>query len=136
MCVCSCHVQLFGTPWTVAARLLHPWDFPGRNTGAGCHFLLPGIVLTQGSNPHLLHHRREFFTTEPPKATEINNIEICDKEFTALGGRGEGHMKRLSQYRSVNADVKEGEARKGTPNHPSGFKKAPGWDCTELKVCL
>ena len=36
------------------------------------------------------------------------------KEFTALGGRGEGHMKRLSQYREVNADVKEGEARKGT----------------------
>ena len=36
------------------------------------------------------------------------------KEFTALGGRGEGHMKRLSQYREVNADVKKGEARKGT----------------------
>ena len=26
-----------------------------KNTGAGCHFLLPGIFLTQGSNPHLLH---------------------------------------------------------------------------------
>ena len=21
-------------------RLLHPWDFPGRSTGVGCHFLL------------------------------------------------------------------------------------------------
>ena len=21
-------------------RLLHPWDFPGKSTGAGCHFLL------------------------------------------------------------------------------------------------
>ena len=21
-------------------RLLHPWDSPGKNTGAGCHFLL------------------------------------------------------------------------------------------------
>ena len=21
------------------ARLLYPWDFPGRNTGVGCHFL-------------------------------------------------------------------------------------------------
>ena len=20
------------------ARLLHPWDFPGKNTGVGCHF--------------------------------------------------------------------------------------------------
>ena len=25
------------------------------NTGVGCHFLLQGIFLTQGSNPHLLH---------------------------------------------------------------------------------
>ena len=31
------------------------WDFPGKNTGVGCHFLLQGIFLTQGSNPHLLH---------------------------------------------------------------------------------
>ena len=32
-----------------------PWDFPGKNTGVGCHFLLQGIFLTQGSNPSLLH---------------------------------------------------------------------------------
>ena len=36
-------------------RLLCPWDFPGKNTGVGCHFLLQGIFLTQGSNPRLLH---------------------------------------------------------------------------------
>ena len=22
-------------------RFLCPWDFPGKNTGVGCHFLLP-----------------------------------------------------------------------------------------------
>ena len=37
------------------ARLLCPWDFPGKNTGVGCHFLLQGIFPTQGSNPCLLH---------------------------------------------------------------------------------
>ena len=31
-------------------RLLCPWDFPGKNTGVGCHFLLQGIFLTQGLN--------------------------------------------------------------------------------------
>ena len=36
-------------------RLFCPWDFPGRNTGVGCHFLLQGIFLTQGLNPGLLH---------------------------------------------------------------------------------
>ena len=32
-----------------------PWDFPGKNTGVGCHALLQGIFPTQGSNPHLLY---------------------------------------------------------------------------------
>ena len=31
-----------------------PWDLPGKNTGEGCHFLLQGIILTQGSNQGLL----------------------------------------------------------------------------------
>ena len=29
------------------ARLLCPWDFPGKNTGMGCHFLLQRIFPTQ-----------------------------------------------------------------------------------------
>ena len=44
----------FVTLWTVAARLLCSWDFPGKNTGVGCHFLLQGIFLTQGLNLSLL----------------------------------------------------------------------------------
>ena len=39
------------------ARLLCPWDSPGKNTGVGCHFPLQGIFPTQGSNPGLLHCR-------------------------------------------------------------------------------
>ena len=31
-----------------------PWNFSGKNTGAGCHFLLQEIFLIQGVNPHLL----------------------------------------------------------------------------------
>ena len=37
------------------ARLLYPWDSPGKNTGVGCHALLWGIFPTQGSNPYLLY---------------------------------------------------------------------------------
>ena len=29
-------------------RLLCPWDFPGKDTGVGCHALLQRIFLTQG----------------------------------------------------------------------------------------
>ena len=39
------------------ARLLHPWDFPDKSTGVGCHFLLQGIFPAQGVNPGLLHCR-------------------------------------------------------------------------------
>ena len=30
-------------------------DFPGKNSGMGCHFFLQGIILTQGWNPGFLH---------------------------------------------------------------------------------
>ena len=36
-------------------QLLCPWNFPGKNTRVGCHFLLQGILPTQGSNPCLFH---------------------------------------------------------------------------------
>ena len=36
------------------ARLFCPWNFPGKNIGVRCHFLLQGIFPTQGMNLHLL----------------------------------------------------------------------------------
>ena len=32
---------------SMSCSLLCPWDFPGKTTGMGCHFLLQGIFLTQ-----------------------------------------------------------------------------------------
>ena len=42
-------------------RLLSPWDFPGKNTGVGCHFLLRGIFSTQGSSSGLSHCRQTLY---------------------------------------------------------------------------
>ena len=39
--------------WLQPTRVLCPWDSPGKNTGMGCHSLLPGSFPTQGSNLHL-----------------------------------------------------------------------------------
>ena len=36
------------------ASLRCSWNFPGKNTGLVCHFLLHGIFPIQESNPHLL----------------------------------------------------------------------------------
>ena len=57
--------DIFGTPCN-PARLLCPWDFPGKNTGVGCCFLLWGIFPTQGLNLQSPGLAGRFFTTEPP----------------------------------------------------------------------
>ena len=52
------HVRLLQSHGLQPTRLLCPWDFPGKNTGLGCHFLLQEIFPTQGSNPHLHYYRQ------------------------------------------------------------------------------
>ena len=55
MLSCFSHVWLFVTVWTVATRILYPWDSPGKDTEVSCHALLQEIFPTQGLNPHLLY---------------------------------------------------------------------------------
>ena len=43
------------------ARLLCPWDSPGKNTGVGCRSLLQGSVPTRGLNLHLLCCRQALY---------------------------------------------------------------------------
>ena len=59
-------VWLFATPLTVAHEALQPWNFPGKSTGMGCHFLLQEIFLIQGLNPGLPHCRQTLLPSEPP----------------------------------------------------------------------
>jgi len=56
MCVCAQSHLTLCDPMdrSQPTRLLCPWEFPGKNTGAGYHFLFQGIFLTQGLNPPLL----------------------------------------------------------------------------------
>ena len=71
-------------PWVYCACLvtsnslwpheLQPMGSPGKNTGVGCCFLLQGIFLTQGSNPHLLcllHCRQILYRWATRKAQEV-----------------------------------------------------------------
>ena len=57
------------------AGLPCPWDFPGQNTGVGCHFLLQGIFLTQGPNSHLLHWQADSLLLSPQGSTS-GRIEL------------------------------------------------------------
>ena len=57
------------------ARLLCPWDSPGKNTGVSFQALLQGIFPTQGSHPgllSLLHWRVGSLPLAPPgKPSEL-----------------------------------------------------------------
>ena len=65
----SC-VQLCAAFWLQPARLLSPWDSPGKNTGVGCHALLQWIFPSWGSKPDLLtiylHWRVGSLPLAPP----------------------------------------------------------------------
>ena len=55
--VCGLSLSHVWFSWPHGLRptsLLCPWNFPGKNTGVGCHFFLQKILPDQGSNLHLL----------------------------------------------------------------------------------
>ena len=101
VCVCVCvhvcphmlsRVQLFVTSWTEPARLLCPWDFPGKNSGMDCHFLLhglpnPWVDPTSPASPAL---GGGFFSTVPPGKPSHN--------------LGRSHSHFVSPERSTHSD--------------------------------
>ena len=68
------------------ARILCPWDFSGKNTGVGCHFLLQGIFLTQGLNVSCL--AGGFFTTEP--SGKPRSLGLADANSTYRMNKQQG----------------------------------------------
>ena len=66
MCVCA---PLHPTLCNSMARLLCPWDFPGKNTGGGLPFLSPGDLPNPEIKPASLASPAVacgIFTTVPP----------------------------------------------------------------------
>ena len=56
---CS-HVWLFVAPWTIAHQAPLSMEFSRQEYWSSCHFLLQGILLTQGSNPKVSNCNRGF----------------------------------------------------------------------------
>ena len=78
------------------ASLLCPWDFPGKNTRVGCHFLLQGIFLTQGSNLGLLlcrqilyhlSHQGRLLSTIHMTYVQCGTMELQSSLFSSWWGR-------------------------------------------------
>ena len=92
----ACYVtSVVSDPWQCyglqPARLLCPWDPPGKNTGVDCHFLLQGIFPTQAWNPHLLHWQVDSLPLRhlgSPASAVFNLIKLS---VTFLHFSGEKH---------------------------------------------
>ena len=71
ICVCVCVLvsQLCPTLWHHGlwpARLLCPWNSPGKNTGVGGHSLLQGDLPNPGINPRSPALQAGSLPSEPP----------------------------------------------------------------------
>ena len=75
------HVWLFVIPWT---RLLHPWDFPGRSTEVGCHFVLQLFVTLFKTFIDILFWRRWIHPYSYIKAISLAFLLVVCKII--LGG--------------------------------------------------
>ena len=101
------------------ARLLCPWDSPGKNTGVGSHYHLQGIFLIQGLNPGLLHHRqilyhlihwklhKQYGTRKPYTGCRIFfclNSQKLGGGF--LTGQGKTSSISIPQTRSIHLEMR------------------------------
>ena len=79
-------------------RLLYPWDFPGKNDGVGCHFLLQGISLTPGSNLHLLHVQVDYLPLYLLGSPQIRELMKTDSWALPSGDADVLDVATLEQH--------------------------------------
>ena len=72
--VVSAYLQTHGLQ---PARLLYPWDSPGKNTRVGCHALLQGTLPNPGIKPRSPTLQVDSVPSEPPG--EPNTVVKEDK---------------------------------------------------------
>ena len=68
-------------PYKDQTKILCPWDFPGKNTGNGCHFLLRGLFPTQGLNSETPNCRQILYCLNHQKSL---SFQIDSKNQGAL----------------------------------------------------
>jgi len=78
-CVLS-SVWLLTTPWTIACQAPWSMNFPGKNTGLGCHFLPQVIFPTQGSKLGLLYWRVDSLPPCDLGSTPLTPVQLLNKK--------------------------------------------------------
>ena len=135
-CVCLCSVvltslQLHGL---LLVRLLCPRSFPGKNTGVDCRFLLQGIFLTQGSDPHLL-----CWQSGSLPLSHLGSLpQMWDRFYSYLCCTGEKSDTLRSNLSGVTQPV---SSRTSYPHHcirkkARGCREEGGWSRLQARYLL
>ena len=81
------------------ARIL---EWKKKNTGVGCHSLLQGLFLTQGSNPGLLHCKQILYCLShqgsPPYLREIKHKTARKQSIISLTMTAQYLNKMLQKF--------------------------------------
>ncbi|XDA86624.1 hypothetical protein R6Z07F_016361 [Ovis aries] len=75
------------------ARLLGPWNSPGKNSGVGCRFLLQGLFPTEGSNLGLPHCRQILYPLSHQGSPKL--LEAIFQDTKGMGRRESFSLKKI-----------------------------------------
>ena len=81
----SCSIMSYSLQphWLQPAWILSPWDFPGKDTGVDCCFLLQELAPAQGSKACLLHRQTDSLPLsllgKPRTPVEITKCSYSEK---------------------------------------------------------
>ena len=110
MCVCakslqSCLTVCDPMDCSPPGSSVHEIDSPDKNIGVGCHALLQGIFLTEGSNPYLLcllHWQADSLPIAPPGKPP-------KPEWSGVKRMGGGKLEATSIHNSFEKIFCKGE---------------------------
>ena len=121
-----------------ATRLLHPWDFPGKSTGVGCHCLLLTPIWMALNLQELLSPKSKlafdcqwdwyqaFLGTDPPTHMFPHLFFIKKKKKTTLASLAFPKFQRANLIREMEKMQKKKESSQAGQNYSLATKQNQG----------
>ena len=115
-------------PTDLPAGLVCPWDFPGKNTGVGCHFLLQRIFPT----PCLLCLLHWQADSLPLAAPGKQSQRLIPNGKSPKRARGSGTCRLTASHQGEEVGLsEEGEHRTCVPGTPRSSPCPPSMPRTK-----
>ena len=133
MLVLVSHVRLLSTPWTVAHQAPLSMGFSRQEYGGGCHFLIQGILPSQGLNPGLLPCRKILYHFELQQMQQGSPFTSCPCiSFSVVF-----YLPSSCSLRDLSSLIRDElgplAEKAPSPNHWTA-QESPGVLCFERKV--